>query len=177
MPQPEPAIADAIRVEISDTQRHLAVDPDWVARVVRATLASEGVARAVITVALTDDASIRDINRRHLSHDWATDVISFPLSEPADDELVGDLVISAEMAVNSATEFGSTPGRELALYLVHGLLHFCGYDDHADDDVVIIRARETAVLASLGLDGTTLGADPGPASTDHSGREGVRWPR
>ena len=129
MPEPLPLDSIDVEVEISDTQAHLTIDPTWVIRLVRQTLAIEGVTCASISIAFVDDASIRVINARHLSHDWATDVISFRFSEANDRELAGELVISAEMAVNTAREAHYEPLHELALYLVHGLLHLSGYND------------------------------------------------
>ena len=77
-----------------------------------------------------DDATIHAINRRHLAHDWPTDVISFVLSEPDDPALAAELVVSAEMAVvDRPGAWGPTRRSELALYVVHGLLHLCGLDD------------------------------------------------
>lgn len=172
-----PLEVDEIAVEISDTQAHLAVDRDWAAGVVRATLRAEGVGRAAISVALTDDASIRVINARHLGHDYATDVISFLLSDDGDAELVGDLVISAEMAARVAAEVGVAPRDELALYMVHGLLHLCGYDDHEVDDVATMRGREAAILGSLTPAGAASLAKVAPAVAGERDRECVRWPR
>ncbi len=172
-----PPAPSLIEVEISDTQSHLAVDPDWLANLVRTTLALEGVERAAISVAVVDDASIRVINARHLSHDWATDVISFPMSDEGVAELTGELVVSAEMAVRTAVEARCEPTEELALYLVHGLLHLCGYDDQAAEDVAVIRGREATVLGLLGIENPFCRVGPLPAMSDDSGRESVRWPR
>jgi len=166
-----------IVVEVSDTQNFLAVDSPWVEQLVERTLRLEGVDQASISVALVDDASIRVINARHLSHDWATDVISFRLSDDGDEELSGELIISTQMAWKTAAEAQSPPSRELALYLVHGLLHLCGYDDQAADDVAVIRRREEAVLDALGIDYPLSRVDRCPATSDDSGRESSRWPR
>lgn len=164
----------AIDVEVSDTQSYFSPAPGFVEAVTRAALSAQGVTRASISVAVIDDASIREINRRHLGHDWPTDVVSFPLSDPGDPELSGELVVSAEMAVNSAREAGVPAGDELALYLVHGLLHLCGYDDSDDESRARMRRREDEVLTSLGLSNTfeavsgagatglTRGASPWP---------------
>jgi len=166
-----------LNVEISDTQSHLSIDREWLVSLVCRTLLLEGLCRASISVAVMNDASIRVINARYLSHDWATDVISFRFSEDHDPELMGELVISAEMAVNNAQEIGSDPLQEVALYLVHGLLHLCGYDDQTAEDVVVIREREAVVLASIGLENSLRWVGSLPVRSDDSGRESVRWPR
>jgi probable rRNA maturation factor len=143
-----------LEVEISDTQGHLRVDPEALARLARGVLAGEGIGRASISIALVDDATIRAMNRRHLDHDWPTDVISFRLSEPDDPTLSGALIVSAELAAAIAREAGVDPWAELALYVVHGLLHLCGYDDTTDEEVERIRRREDDLLARGGLTNT-----------------------
>jgi probable rRNA maturation factor len=168
---PDPGPGD-LAVEISDTQTHLAVDHQALAQLVRATLASEGVDRASISVAVVDDATIRTINRRHLDHDWPTDVISFGLSDPDDDALTGALVVSAEMAATTARAAGVPAWDELALYLVHGLLHLCGHDDSTPETRRAIRRREGEVLAASGLSNTFSATGPSGDDADQDpGRE------
>jgi probable rRNA maturation factor len=164
-----------IEVEISDTQSHLAVDVSSLESVVRRTLTSEGIDRASISIALVDDATIRAINRRHLSHDWPTDVISFVLSEPDDPVLAGELVVSAEMAASTARDVGVDPRSELALYLVHGLLHLCGLDDQTLEDADVMRRREGEILAAAGLINTYPLV--GLLEAGQASQENVRWPR
>jgi probable rRNA maturation factor len=175
-PAPDPDPADlAVEVDLSDTQSHLVVDPDDLADLVRRTLASEGVARASISLALVDDATIRVLNARHLGHDWPTDVISFGLSEPGDSLLSGELVVSAEMAAATARQAGADPRAELALYVVHGLLHLCGLDDDDPRARAEMRRREATVLDAAGLVNTFPLV--GTASAADRGREGLNCPR
>jgi probable rRNA maturation factor len=140
-----------IEIELSDTQSHVRYDPGTLERLVRDVLRIEGVTQASISLALVDDATIHEINRSHLEHDWPTDVITFPLSEPGDECLAGEIVVSGEMARTTAAERGHEPWEELALYVVHGLLHLRGYDDLTEDDARAMRRREDEVMAQLGL--------------------------
>ena len=140
-----------IEVEISDTQGHMKVDRSTISALVRTVLSAEQRESATISIALVDNATIHAVNRTHLRHDWPTDVISFPLSDPDDAELAGELVVSAEMALSCALERNVEPLDELALYVVHGLLHLCGYDDKSEADVLLMRDREHELLADSGL--------------------------
>src|SRR5262245_45913295 len=112
-----------IEVEISDTQVYLRVDRAEMAEWARYVLHAEGRRRASISIAVVDGATIHALNRAHLGHDWPTDVISFPLSDADDPVLAGEVVISGEMAATKARELNGRPREELALYLIHGLLH------------------------------------------------------
>jgi len=163
----------AIVVEISNTQGFLDVHADGLARLVQRVLHDEGIDHAAISVALVDNATIRRINRIHLAHDWPTDVISFTLSGVGEPELVGELVVSAEMAWNTATEMGAEPAAELSLYVVHGLLHLCGYDDSSEPDTQAMRARESAVLKQQGLINTFSLVKRSPPGQE--AQERARW--
>ncbi len=139
-----------IEVEISDTQAHLRVDRASLVELVRRVLQLEGRSRASISIAVVDDEAIHRINKTYLGHDWPTDVVTFPLSEPDEAILVGELVVSAETACATARERSLDPADEFALYVVHGLLHLCGYDDHCDSSVALMRQREREALKSWG---------------------------
>jgi probable rRNA maturation factor len=160
-----------IDVEVSDTQGYLAVDPEPLSRLVRRVLEGEGIARGSVSVALVDDATIQGVNRRHLAHDWPTDVISFRLSDAGEPVLSGEVVVSAERAASVGRQFGIDPRAELALYVVHGLLHLCGYDDLATPDVDAMRRRESDILARESLTNTF----PLVGLAEYGERERVRW--
>jgi probable rRNA maturation factor len=170
--------APAIEVEVTDNQSHLLVDPSFIETLVKRVLLLEGIEDASISIALVDDPTIQVINRRHLAHDWPTDVITFLLSEPGDPTLAAELVVSAEMAAATARDVGVDPRSELALYLVHGLLHLCGFDDDSLEASDAMRRREGEILALEGLINTfpLVGAGSSGPESDQ-GREMTSWPR
>jgi probable rRNA maturation factor len=151
------------QIEFANSQDILEIDEAFLHEVARRTLAEEQVQTAEISVAVVDNSTIHELNRRYLAHDCATDVLSFLLectapAEPPDappserrrgagKRLEGEVVLSAEMAAETAASFGWSPHSELALYLVHGLLHLAGYDDLSDPERAIMRAREREILA------------------------------
>jgi probable rRNA maturation factor len=151
-PEPDPP-PGGISVDVTSIQGHIAVEIVALAGLVERVLRHEGIGRASISLALVDDAAIHRINRTHLGHDWPTDVISFVLSEEDEPELTGELVVSAEMARKTAAGVGADPMAELALYVVHGLLHLCGYDDTTDEARAVMRRREEEHLRREGLAG------------------------
>jgi len=139
------------KIAIATPQEIVAVDRKHVREVVRAVLDGEGVADAEISLAFVDNPTIHTLNKRYLDHDEPTDVLSFPLSEPNAKRLAGELVIGAEVAQAQAAERGHDVQQELALYVIHGLLHLCGYDDRTDEGAQEMRGRERHYLAALGL--------------------------
>ncbi|QDT31592.1 Endoribonuclease YbeY [Thalassoglobus polymorphus] len=147
-------------IHLSNNQQLLPVHDSLVHDAVTQTLTAQNVASAEIVVALIDDKSIHTVNREHLQHDYPTDVISFlydssggttdedsePLLKGSDSHLDGELVISVETAIRESTTYQWDPLDELRLYIVHGLLHLCGYDDQTDSEKAIMRQREQAIL-------------------------------
>ncbi|NDC62865.1 MAG: rRNA maturation RNase YbeY [Planctomycetia bacterium] len=147
-----PRARATITVDVSDRQRSLRVGRRWIERLVRRTLACEGIEAAEIGVTLVDDRRIAGIHDRWLGDPTPTDVITFDLSAGVPNEpLRGDVVASAETARRRGREFGWSPRLELAYYLVHGLLHLAGYDDRAADGRRIMRLRERSVMKAVGL--------------------------
>src|SRR5665213_3662326 len=139
------------KVSIACPQEIVPVDRKRMREAVRVVLEGENVADAEISLAFVDDATIHRLNKQFLQHDEPTDVLSFPLSEPRSKKLCGELVIGAEVALAQATERGHDVQAELTLYVIHGLLHLCGHDDHDEADAAAMRERERHYLQQLGL--------------------------
>jgi probable rRNA maturation factor len=138
------------KIAIASPQEAVPIDRKRLREVARAVLEGEGVADAEISLAFVDNPTIHRLNRRFLNHDEPTDVLSFPLGEKGG-KLAGELVVGAEVARDQAAERGHDVQAELALYVIHGLLHLCGYDDHDPAGARAMRARERHYLGRLGL--------------------------
>ncbi len=113
-----------------------------------------------LSVAFVSDAALARVHAEFMGDPSPTDVISFDLSDGGPGPQ-GELLVSVECALRVAAERGVSPGRELALYLVHGVLHLCGYDDHDPEERQAMRRAETEVLDSLGMPGDPLPHDRG----------------
>jgi probable rRNA maturation factor len=168
-----PSSPPRYRVAISDQQSTLNIDRAWVRKVVRRALKDETVASAEISIAIVDDTEMRELNRRHLNHDYETDVLSFVLevtrtdgadnSAPAGDSasapprrgrglrIEGEIIVSTDTAAREGPLHGWSAEHELTLYLVHGLLHLCGYDDKTGKELSRMRTREAEILKFFGL--------------------------
>ena len=111
-----------------------------------ATLAARVGSGRGFTCLLTNDDELRDLNRRFLGHDYATDVLSFPSADAADgqlaDEHLGELAISVERAAAQAAEFGHSLVEEIQTLMLHGVLHLMGMDHESDDGEMAIAERE-----------------------------------
>ena len=151
-------------IDIADNQKYLTIDEKTVTSIVHRTLQTEQVSSATISVAIVDNAQIHELNRQYLNHDYETDVLSFLLEDSRDDasnsesdaprgigkSIDGEVIVSSEMAIDMAADYSWDAMDELTLYIVHGLLHLCGYDDLTAKELSVMRARECHVFEILG---------------------------
>ena len=98
-----------------------------------------------VNVIFCSDRYILDINMKYLQHDYFTDNITFDYCEG--DRLSGDLFISIDSVRENAVEYGAPFEEELHRVLVHGILHLIGYDDHTEEQITQMRAKEDYYLA------------------------------
>lgn len=152
------SLSSSIEIDVSDTQAYVAVDPSRVRDCVISVLGSAGRSKARISIALIDDASIHALNREYLNHDWPTDVVTFPLSSAAESTLNGEVVVSAETAIRAAAAHATTPEQELLRYVIHGVLHLCGYDDLSESDAAEMKRLESLHLNLVDSRGTQQAA-------------------
>jgi probable rRNA maturation factor len=119
----------------------------------RALTAEEATAPGELSVVITDDETVRELNRRYRGEDAPTDVLSFALGEgtgfvlpPGRARQIGEVVISYPMARRQAHAAGHRADFELAHLLVHGILHLLGHDHERPAEARAMRAREEALL-------------------------------
>jgi len=117
--------------------------------IAKAVLRREGVKDASISVVFVTARTMRSYNNRFMHRNYATDVLAFDLSDD-NGPLVGDVLISTDAAQKNAKCYHQSTSRELCLYMIHGILHLTGYDDHDHNDIVRMQERENVLLESLG---------------------------
>ena len=98
-----------------------------------------------IGIIFCSDNYILDVNIKYLSHDYYTDIITFDYCEG--NRLSGDLFISIDSVRENASFYGTEFADELNRVIVHGLLHLIGYDDHSEEDIAVMRAKENYYLS------------------------------
>ncbi|MDC0935775.1 rRNA maturation RNase YbeY [Pirellulales bacterium] len=141
---------ESLQIDIADEHPTYSAPGAVLRDAVRAALLDSPVQSAVISVAVVDDPAIHVLNRRHLQHDYPTDVLSF-LLERSPAHLEGEIVISADTAAREAADAGWSTDDELALYVVHGMLHLLGHEDQQAADAQRMCSAEADLLARLGI--------------------------
>jgi probable rRNA maturation factor len=133
------------------------VSEEELASAVAAALARGGQADAEVTVVLTDDEAVADLNLRFRGIEGPTDVLSFSAAEPAPGFVMapeappylGDIVIALPFARRQAADLGRPLRDELRLLAVHGALHLLGYDHAEPAEEAAMWARQDEILAGL----------------------------
>lgn len=100
-----------------------------------------------ISINLCSDDHLLQINKKHLNHDYYTDIITFELSE--NNEISGDLYISTDRVLDNAKQLNITFHVELNRVIIHGILHLCGYKDKTKAQQKEMREKENYYLSLL----------------------------
>ena len=142
-------------------------------------LAALDLEHAELSVLITDDDFIRDLNRRYRDRDRPTDVLSFSLDAPKrgnkEPFALGDVVISIDTAARQATSRKRELQVEVTHLLAHGLLHLIGHDHGTAPEKQKMWALTQMLCRAVALGPGPSG--PGPIRTRHRGRPGVRGAR
>lgn len=146
---------------IDNRQKKIQIDADIInmlEEIVLACLKAEGQSlNCEVSVSFVDDDEIRLLNKEYRSMDKATDVLSFPMLEEHQVHLetlpilLGDIVISAETALQQSEEYGHTFKREIVYLAVHSMLHLLGYDHLEEQEKGVMREREKEIIKLIGI--------------------------
>ena len=155
-----------------ETELDLGIDCEELARMVgdRVLEQENCPYDAQISLILTDDTGIREVNREYRGLDRSTDVLSFPMVDfpfPADysvleeddslfdldsgELLLGDIMISAEHVTAQAEAYGHSVRREFCFLVAHSMLHLLGYDHMSPEEAAVMEAKQEQALQSLGI--------------------------
>ena len=140
-------------VEVADDQDTVAVDVEHLAALAEAVLVDRNVDVGVLSLGFVGEEAMTDLNERFLEGTGPTDVLAFPLDAGASIEaagdmpvLLGDVVVCPAVAERNAA-FRSVPtDDELALLVVHGILHVLGMDHAEDGEAAVMREAERDLL-------------------------------
>jgi probable rRNA maturation factor len=135
--------------------RHAAVTEAMLKRAARAALLgapheAQGTYR--VTILLTGDAEMKELNRTWRGKDAPTNVLSFPGGDdPTDPRLLGDVVLAYETILQEARDSGIPFADHVQHLVVHGLLHLLGFDHMNDEEAEQMENLERTALASIGI--------------------------
>jgi len=148
---------EQIGIHVEEKFREV-IDEDWARRIAQTVLKAEGLVPLYeVGLVFTDSEVIKQLNRDYRGVDETTDVLAFHMlpQKEVDDSFalppdgvtrLGEVIISYPQAVAQAREQGHSTERELALLVIHGILHLLGYDHEEPEEESKMRERERALL-------------------------------
>lgn len=108
-----------------------------------------------VSVLLSDDKTVRALNRDHRNKDKATNVLSFPgeteMSFPGAEVLLGDVILAWQTVTKQAQRDDKPVADHMMHLVIHGVLHLLGYDHECEEDAAVMEQLEVNCMASLGL--------------------------
>ncbi len=123
-------------------------DSDMISAWVSKTVKIESHELGEVSYIFCDDDYLHKLNVQFLAHDTLTDVISFDNS--LGDQVHGEIYISIDRVRENAKDFSASFEEELHRVIIHGMLHFCGYNDKTKEEEQLMREKENAALKRLG---------------------------
>lgn len=121
--------------QLAEEERH----KKWIINI----LSKESISIEEINIIFTTDTFLLELNKKYLEHNYFTDILTFPFQQ---DPLQTDLYISIDRVKENALDLSVPFEFELRRVMIHGILHNLKYDDHTEDDIAKMRAKEEACL-------------------------------
>ncbi|MCK5014083.1 MAG: rRNA maturation RNase YbeY [Candidatus Omnitrophica bacterium] len=158
-----------MEIAFENLQKKVTLNPPQILKTAATILRHEGVDNVSLSIVFVSRQRIQALNKKFLGRDYATDVLAFNLSErrgtvPAfrrgkrraptvrnARQIAGDIIISTDAVVKNARIYKTGLSEELALYVIHGILHLLGFDDHKTRDIQRMRKKEQQLLMFLGI--------------------------
>lgn len=142
-----------VEIVYEDTEI-LDLNPEFFVSWLSDVASAEGQKLGEICLIFCSDEYLLEVNRKHLDHDYYTDIITFDYTEEG--VVSGDLFVSVERVLDNANTLGEMFHVELHRVIVHGVLHLLGYKDKLESDSLLMREKESWAL-SLIVPRETLG--------------------
>jgi len=151
-------LLEEIEISVEEKFRGL-VDETRVRRIAQQVLEAEGVVPPYeVSLVFTDSETVQKLNRDYRGVDAPTDVLAFNMLPRQGDDFsfvlppdsithLGEIIVSYPQAVEQAKEQGHSVDKELALLIIHGILHLLGYDHEQPEEEAKMRAKEKELLA------------------------------
>ena len=130
----------AMSISIIDLQQKISIPSSKIKSITRKSAVKLKLTHDELSIVCVGIRRMRSLNKKHLGHDYVTDVITFDH---------GEIVICPLVAAQNAKRYGTSVEREILMYVIHGLLHLAGYDDHCPQDIALMRKMEVKLLGGL----------------------------
>jgi probable rRNA maturation factor len=130
-----------VEVKIKNLQKKIPIPRSLILKTAAAAFRKLGSAVSDLSVVFLGEKRIRLINKKYLGHDYVTDVLTFDLGQGC-----AEIIICPKVAAANAISHKTSTEKEIILYVIHGILHLKGFDDHTPKDILQMRKMENELL-------------------------------
>ena len=127
------------------------ISDEEIVRAIKLTANTHDCLSCQISVVLVDDAGMKELHGKYMNIHEPTDVLSFDLGDPDANGIDGEVVVCVDTALRESSQRNGNVSGELLLYIIHGILHLLGYDDHEQKAYEKMHAMEDQLLTQLGI--------------------------
>ena len=139
-----------MNIVITNLQSNISIPIPKIKFVVRLVCRKLKFKSSDLSIVFVGEKRMRRLNREYLGHDYVTDVLTFgKRGHPRVSPFYSEIVVCPAVAKRNAKHHDNPVQREIILYVVHGILHLCGYDDHKPEDVERMRQKEQQIMDML----------------------------
>jgi len=134
-----------VKITLQNQQNKFQIHTGKIKKLILKVLKGEQVKESGwINICFVNNPQIKKFNAKFLKIKGSTDVLAFNLSDKKEKNVIlADIMISVQEALKQAVNYKTTPDYELSLYIVHGLLHILGFDDHTPAQIKLMRKKES----------------------------------
>lgn len=130
-----------MEITLKNLQKKIPIPQAKVLKAAKAAFRKLGLSHRGLSIVFVGARRMRAINKKYLKHDHVTDVLTFDLGENA-----GEMIICPRIAHANAKAYQTSTENEIILYVIHGILHLAGFDDHSPKDILQMRKMEKELL-------------------------------
>jgi probable rRNA maturation factor len=131
-----------MEITLKNLQKTIPIPRKPILKAAQAALRKLSLEAGCLSIVFVSPQRMRAMNRKYLKHDYVTDVLAFSLGG-----LFGEIIICPHQARRNAGEYRTSTQKELVLYVIHGILHLAGFNDHGARDKTQMRRMERELLA------------------------------
>jgi probable rRNA maturation factor len=138
-------------ITIRNLQTKVTIRIPRIDQVARRALKHIGFSEEALSIVFVTPARMKTLNSKYLKHAYVTDILTFDYHQgpKASAAVNAEIVICPSVAVANAKTFGAAPQDELELYVIHGILHLAGYDDHSPRQTARMRKKERELIGII----------------------------
>lgn len=136
-----------VTIDIKNLQTIIPLNPLGLKKAIRTVLKHNQITQAKLSFVFVNDTKIKALNTKYLRHNYATDVLTFDFRSKKDAALDGEVIVSTQTAKRNAKVFKTSVKNEIMLYMIHGILHLLGFDDHSPSAIKKMRVEEKELMS------------------------------